>query len=41
MDMHRPLFYALRYSRLFLETPIPEFLMWPVKRGNRPARSFV
>jgi hypothetical protein len=27
MDMHRPLFYALRYCRLFLETPIPEFLM--------------
>jgi hypothetical protein len=27
MDLHRPLFYALRYSRLFLETPIPEFLM--------------
>jgi hypothetical protein len=27
MDMQRPLFYALRYSRLFLETPIPEFLM--------------
>jgi hypothetical protein len=27
MDMHRPLFYALRYSRLFLETPIPEFFI--------------
>jgi hypothetical protein len=27
MDLRRPLFYALRYSQLFLETPIPEFVM--------------
>lgn len=27
MDLHRPLFYALRYSRLFLQTPIPDYLM--------------
>jgi hypothetical protein len=27
MNLQRPLFYALRYSRLFLETPIPDFVM--------------
>jgi hypothetical protein len=27
MDLHRPLFYALRYSSRFLQTPIPDFLV--------------
>jgi hypothetical protein len=27
MDLHRPLFYAVRYSMRFLQTPIPDFVV--------------
>jgi hypothetical protein len=40
MDMQRPVFYALRYSRSFLETPIPEFVV-SASQAWRPPRAIL
>ncbi len=37
MDLHRPLFYALRYSRRFLQTPVPENVIVASKEWEPPA----
>ena len=37
LDLKRPLYYALRYTRRFLETPVPETVVTAAEAG-RPAR---
>jgi hypothetical protein len=36
MQLSRPLFYALRYSRLFLQTPVPESLILDTREWQPP-----
>lgn len=39
MDLHRPLFYALRYTRMLLRTPVPDAVMAEAMQVGGPSRS--